>query len=196
MLAFVLWIVILALALPQSNAATVTQSASTPTQLKKTPGFWHGFLNLPSLRPKPSTIDLPHLSSILISGLTPVPMPTRTSSGRVVWITTTPGGGVTTVTSVITSVVMASLPPTTVITWVQPSNAAKREEQLPGEVNEDSSFTLAITNLPEAVLKREDNTEDKKDDTSLSPNTKEATTLLRHRDNLSTPRLTRRTTKM
>jgi hypothetical protein len=91
---------------------------------------------------------------------------------------------------------MASLPPTTVTTWVRPSNAAKREEQLPREVNEDSSFTLVIINLPEAVLKREDDTEDKKDDTLLSPNTKEATTLLRHRDNLSTPRITRRTTKM
>ncbi|KAG9185229.1 hypothetical protein G6011_07773 [Alternaria panax] len=180
-LAFMVWFAILALALPQSVVATVTQSAPTPTQPKKTPGFWPGFINRPSPKPKQKTVNLLELSSILIPGPTPTrkptPTPTGTSPGSVVWITATPGGGVTKVTVVSTSVVMASLPLKTVTTWVRPSKAAKREEKSPEEEDEDAHFVPALTHLPEAVLEPEDDTDDMKDDTSLPPSTNEPTTL-------------------
>ncbi|CAG5156376.1 uncharacterized protein ALTATR162_LOCUS4174 [Alternaria atra] len=168
MLACILWFAILALALPQAQVETVTQSLPTPTPPKKTPGLRPGYI----VRPFPKSMPpawgswLQHLSSILIPGLTPTPMPMPTTSvvgeppASMLIITVTPGGGVTTVTSLITSVVIASPPPSTVTKWVPPSNVAKREEQLPEEEGEDAPFTPTITHLPEAAPESEQEKED------------------------------------
>jgi hypothetical protein len=150
MLACVLWLPILALALPQSP------------------------------KPKPQTIDLQLLSSILFFGETPPPVPTpiassaATSSERVVWITVTPPGPTIKSIKIVTSinVVPTTPPPTsTTTTWitVDVPGPSKRGEQLSEVEGENRPFVPTITGLPELALGPEEEQDKKNNDTSSLP---------------------------